>query len=190
MAVLEKRTYGFLSWFFSTPHDILPVKSPCTLAAIERGASLVLLVVAGYGWCCKIFGIWNNRLLSYPLWKLVCGILRWVPTRDISLWPAVFLEIDIFTTLVTSHIYPGIWPSSIATTISTVVALEINLLQSLIDWLFNGHIKKGCRSKGTVSSGNPPNNSTKDLLKWLTKNPVVSDTKDLATATIPRNNKN
>ena len=36
---------------------ILPVKSPCTLTIIARGAPLVLLVVAGHGGCCQIFGI-------------------------------------------------------------------------------------------------------------------------------------
>ena len=36
---------------------ILLAKSPCTLTIIERGAPLVLLVVAGHGGGCKIFGI-------------------------------------------------------------------------------------------------------------------------------------
>ena len=47
-----------------------------------------------------------------------------------------------------------------------------------------GHIQKDCRSKGNVSSGNPPNKSTNDLPEWVTKNPVFSYTKDLTTATI------
>ena len=45
----------------------------------------------------------------------------------------------LFTTLVTSYIWPGTLPFSRATTISTAAALEINLLQSLVDWLFNEH---------------------------------------------------
>ena len=36
---------------------ILPVKSTCTLTVIARGASLVLVVVAGRGGCCQIFDI-------------------------------------------------------------------------------------------------------------------------------------
>ena len=36
---------------------ILPVKSPCTLTIIARGAPLVLLVVAVHGGCCQIFDI-------------------------------------------------------------------------------------------------------------------------------------
>ena len=36
---------------------ILPVKSPCTLTIIARDAPLVLVVVAGHGGCCQIFGI-------------------------------------------------------------------------------------------------------------------------------------
>ena len=35
----------------------LPVKSPCALIVIARGAPLLLLVVAGHGGCCEIFGI-------------------------------------------------------------------------------------------------------------------------------------
>ena len=36
---------------------ILPVKSPCTLTIIARGALLVLLVIAGHGGCCQILVI-------------------------------------------------------------------------------------------------------------------------------------
>ena len=36
---------------------ILPVKYPCALTIIAIGAPLVLLIVAGHGGCCKIFGI-------------------------------------------------------------------------------------------------------------------------------------
>ena len=118
---------------------ILPVKSPCTLTIIARIAPLVLLIAAGHGGCWKIFGIWNNRLLSHPLWKLIWGLLGWVPTRAFSLWPAVFLDIENFTTLVTSHIWPGRWSSSRATTIPTAAALEINLFQSLVYQMLNGH---------------------------------------------------
>ena len=69
---------------------ILPVKSPCTLSIIARGAPLLFLVVAGHGGCCQIFGILDNKLIDHPFWKLVCGLLGWVPTRAVSLWPTVF----------------------------------------------------------------------------------------------------
>ena len=118
---------------------ILPVKYSCTLIIIARGAPIVLLVVSGHGGCCQIFDIWDNRFLTYPFWKLICGLLWWAPTRAISLWPAVFLYMALFTTLVKSYIWPGSWPFSRATNISTASDLEINLLQSLVDWLFNGH---------------------------------------------------
>ena len=118
---------------------ILPVKSPFTLTIIARDAPLVLLVVAGHGGCCQIFGIWVNRLSSNPLWKLIYGLLGCVTTRTIYLWHAVFLDMDLFTTLLTGFIWPGRWPSSRSTIIYTASALEIDLLQSLVDRLFNVH---------------------------------------------------
>ena len=118
---------------------ILPVKSPFTLTIIARDAPLVLLVVVGHSGCCKIFGIWDNRLISNQLWKLIYGIIGWVSIRDIYLLPTVFLYTALFTTLMTSYIWPGRWPSSRATNISTTKSLEINLLQSIVDWLFNSH---------------------------------------------------
>ena len=118
---------------------ILTVKSPCTLTIIARGAPLVLIFVAGHGGCCRIFGIWNNRLLSNPFWKLICVLLGWVTTRDISIWPAVFLDTDLLTTFVTSFIWPGRWTSYRATNIYTAMAIEINLIQSLVYLLLNGH---------------------------------------------------
>ena len=54
----------------------------------------------------------------------------------------------------------------------------------------NGHIQKDCRSKGNVSGGNPPNNSTNKLPEWVTKKPVVSDNKDMTRDTTTLNNKN
>ena len=51
------------------------------------------------------------------------------------------------------------------------------------------HIQKYCRSKGTGSCGNPPKKSANELPEWVTKKPVVSDTKDLATNTITHKNK-
>ena len=116
---------------------ILPVKYPCALTIIAIGAPPVLLVVADHGVCYKIFGIWNNRLLSDPFWKLVCGILLWVPTRANSLWPEFFLYMARLATLVTSHIWLDRWPSSSATSISTMKDLEFNLLQILVDQLIN-----------------------------------------------------
>ena len=52
-----------------------------------------------------------------------------------------------------------------------------------------GHIQKDCRPTGNGSSGNTPKNSTNELLEWVTKKTVVSDTKDLTTSTMTRNNK-
>ena len=60
---------------------ILPVKSPWILTIIARGAPLVLVVVTGHGGCCPIFGIWDNRLISHRLWKLICGILGLFHTK-------------------------------------------------------------------------------------------------------------
>ena len=118
--------------------ETLPVKPPCTITIIERGAQNLLLVVAVHGGCCHIFGIWNNRLLSNPLWKLIWRLLGWFPTREISLWTSVFIDMDIFDTLVTSHIWPGIWPFYRATNISTTENFEVNLLQILFDRIING----------------------------------------------------
>ena len=53
-----------------------------------------------------------------------------------------------------------------------------------------GRIQIDCRSKGNGSSGNSPKKSTNELLEWVTQKPVVSDTKDLITATMTRNNNN
>ena len=52
-----------------------------------------------------------------------------------------------------------------------------------------GHIQKDCRSKANGYSGNTPKKSTNELPEWFTRKPVVSDTKDLKTATMTRNNK-
>ena len=52
-----------------------------------------------------------------------------------------------------------------------------------------GHIHKDCRSKGNGSSGNSPKKSTNELPEWVTTKSVVSDTNDLTTATMNRNNK-
>ena len=51
------------------------------------------------------------------------------------------------------------------------------------------HLQKYCRSKGNGSSGNPPKKSTNDLPEWVANKPVVSDSKDLATAAMNRKNK-
>ena len=118
---------------------ILPVKSPCTLTIIARGAPLLLLIVAGHDGCCKIFGIWINRLLSHPFWNLNFGLVGWVPTRAISIWPAVFLGMAPFSTLATSHIWTERWNSPRATTIYTEEAPGTNLIQSLVDLLLNDH---------------------------------------------------
>ena len=93
----------------------------------------------GHGIFFKIFDIWNSRLLRNPLWKLICGLLGWVPTGASYIWPSVFLDMSLFSTLVTSHIWFERWTSSRATVISTMAALEVNLLKSLVYWLLNGH---------------------------------------------------
>ena len=51
-----------------------------------------------------------------------------------------------------------------------------------------GHINKDCRSKVNDSSGNPPKKYANDLPEWVNRKPVVSDTKDLATYIMTRNN--
>ena len=52
-----------------------------------------------------------------------------------------------------------------------------------------GHIQKYCKSKGNGSSGNAPKKSTDEIPECVTRNPVVSDIKDLTKATMTRNNK-
>ena len=47
---------------------------------------------------------------------------------------------------------------------------------------------KMARSKRYGSSVNTPKKSTNELPKWVTRNPVDSDTKDLITATMTQNN--
>ena len=53
-----------------------------------------------------------------------------------------------------------------------------------------GHIQKDCRSKGNGYSGNTPKKSINELPEWVTRKPVDSDTKDLTTAIMNRNDKN
>ena len=149
--------------YFPLLVSILPVKSPYTLTIIARDAPLVLLVVAGHGRCCRVFGIWDNRLSSHPLWKLIYGLLGWVPTISIPLLIAVFLDMALFITLVTSYIWPGRWLFSRATTISNASDIEINMLQSRHKYVKKGHIKKDCRSTGNGSNGNTPKNSINKL---------------------------
>ena len=52
-----------------------------------------------------------------------------------------------------------------------------------------GHIHKDCRSKLNGSSSNSSKKSTNELTEWVTLKPVVSDIKDLTTATMTQNNK-
>ena len=52
-----------------------------------------------------------------------------------------------------------------------------------------GHINKYFKSKVNGSGGNPSKKSSNDLPEWVTKKPIVSDTKDLATSTINRKGK-
>ena len=124
---------------------IIPVKSPFTLIIISSGAPLVLVAVASHGGCCKIFGIWNNRILSNPFWKFICGILGWVLTRSVSLRPTVFLDISLFAKFVTINIWLGRWPYYRATTIYTAATLEINLIKILVDRILNRHSLLLCK---------------------------------------------
>ena len=90
------KTNRWLLALFSFPILVatLPVKYPCPTTIIARGLPLVLIVVAGHGGCCNIFGIRENRILSNPFWKPIFGLLVWVTTRFISLWPAVFIDME------------------------------------------------------------------------------------------------
>ena len=51
------------------------------------------------------------------------------------------------------------------------------------------HIKKDCWSMGNGSSDNTPKKYKNELPEWVTRKLVVSDTKDLITATMTSNNK-
>ena len=51
-----------------------------------------------------------------------------------------------------------------------------------------GHIKKYFRSKGNGSGRNPPKKSENEIPEWVTKKPIISDTKYLVTATMNQNN--
>ena len=46
-----------------------------------------------------------------------------------------------------------------------------------------GHIQKDCRSKANGSNGNSSKKSINELPEWVTRKPIVSDTKDPTTAT-------
>ena len=51
-----------------------------------------------------------------------------------------------------------------------------------------GHIKKDRRSKINGYGGKSPNKSVNKLPEWVTNKPVVAYTKELAIATMTRNN--
>ena len=104
---------------------ILPVKSPCTINISARTTPLVYIDVAGHGGCCQVFSIWGKITLSDPFWKLICRILVLVTIDNIYLVPEVSLGMELLVTLVTTHIWPVIWLSSRATTISIAVAIEV-----------------------------------------------------------------
>ena len=64
MAGLEKKNWWILALLILPLFmAILPVKYPCTLTIISRGAPLVLLVVVGHGGCYKVFGIKKTGFL-------------------------------------------------------------------------------------------------------------------------------
>ena len=52
-----------------------------------------------------------------------------------------------------------------------------------------GHIQKNCKSKVNGSSGNTPKKYINETPEWVTRKPVDSDTKDLTTDTMIRNDK-
>ena len=94
-----------------------------------------------------------------------------------TLWPLIILSTRIWSRLISK-----------ATAVEFVVNLEKDNLPGKIRLVTSG-VKKDCRSKGNVHGGNTPMKSPNELPEWVTKKPVVSDTKDLATATMNRNNK-
>ena len=79
------------------------------MTIISRCAPPVLVIVSVHDVCCHIFGVGNNRLIGYPFWEIMFGILGWVPTRTISLWLTVPLDMAILDTLVTYHVLPDRW---------------------------------------------------------------------------------
>ena len=52
-----------------------------------------------------------------------------------------------------------------------------------------GNHQKDCKSKRNGYGGNPYKKSTDELPEWVTRKPIVSDTKDMATSTMTHNNK-
>ena len=99
----------------------------------------IYIFFSGHGVCYSIFSTWDNRLIYYPFWNIFCWILRWIYTRTISLRPEVSLYVEHLSALVTRHRWPGRWFSTRAITISTLLALKINLVQGLFDQLLNCH---------------------------------------------------
>ena len=98
--------------------------------------------------CTSCYGSWwmfqdlwylKKRLLSNPLCNIICGILGWVLTRAISLWPAVSLDMSLLVIFVTNYILLDRWTSLRATNISTVSDIKVNLLQILVDWMLKFH---------------------------------------------------
>ena len=110
-----------------------------SIVIFEILTPLVCVVVAGHGGYFHIFGIWENRILGDLFWKIICGLLVWVHTITISLWPAFLPKMSLVVTLVTNHILFCIQPSYRATNISNVSDLEVNLLKIIVDWLIYFH---------------------------------------------------
>ena len=50
-----------------------------------------------------------------------------------------------------------------------------------------GHLKRNCKTNRNGSNGGFSKTSTRKLPKWVTKKPMISDVKNLTTATMNRN---
>ena len=119
----SNRSFLFLL-ILSLLMSILTVKSLWAITNIKRRVTLVLLIFVVHGGCFQMIGIWNNRLIGDTFWKLICGLLVWVPTRSSYRWPEFFLDMALLchicdrshlncqTTLLHSHYnfhYGGCW---------------------------------------------------------------------------------
>ena len=103
---------------------IFLLKYPHTITVISRRMPLVFISVAGYGCYCQDFSIWNIRLRDDLLWKLFCWLLRLFSTKTIYIVPVIPLYMELFSTLVTSYIWPGNLTSTRSSTTSTIGALK------------------------------------------------------------------
>ena len=69
----------------------LIVNPPCIITVIVINTPFVNLLVAGHCGCYQILHVWNNMLFGDSCWYLFFGLILWVPTRTIYLWPVILL---------------------------------------------------------------------------------------------------